>query len=177
MGAVNTSDPDPRLSAHTRDERWRVEFPFGWDADDLVSRRQLLRWSVWASGALFGSTAVLAVLGYARARGRGGKRAIVNAAEVPIGGVHYFKYPGPDDHAILLRLDEDRFVAYSGKCTHLSCAVYWSAARNRLLCPCHEGVFHPETGGVLAGPPPRPLPRIALSQEDGVLYALQETPQ
>jgi Rieske Fe-S protein len=37
-------------------------------------------------------------------------------------------------------------------------------------------VFHPETGGVLAGPPPRPLPRIELSEANGILYAVQETP-
>jgi Rieske Fe-S protein len=90
--------------------------------------------------------------------------------------VHYFAYPGPEDHAILLRLDERRYVAYSGKCTHLSCAVYWNAERDRLLCPCHQGVFHPETGDVLAGPPPRPLPRIALREENGMLYAVEETP-
>ncbi len=167
---------DELLSNRTRAERWRVEFPFGWDADELVSRRQLLRWSVLASGALFASTGALALLGYARERGRGGRRAIIAAPAVAIGGAHYFNYPGPDDHAILLRLAEHRFVAYSGKCTHLSCAVYWSAERERLLCPCHQGVFHPETGGVLAGPPPRPLPRIALEAENGMLYALKESP-
>lgn len=169
--AVEREEP---LSNRDRQERWRVEFPFGWDADELVSRRQLLRWSVWASGALFTSTGLLAALGYARGRRRGGTRAIVEASAVPVGEAHYFAYPRADDHAILLRLDERRFVAYSGKCTHLSCAVYWNAQRRRLLCPCHEGVFHPETGGVLAGPPPRPLPRIALEERGGMLYAMGE---
>lgn len=165
------------LSNRTSEGRWSVEFPFEWDADDLVSRRQLLRWSVWASGALFASTGVLAVLGYARGPRRGGLRAIVEASAVPIGGVHYFSYPGPEDHAILLRLAERRFVAYSGKCTHLSCAVYWNERDGKLLCPCHQGVFEPETGDVLAGPPPRPLPRIALHEEDGMLYAMDEAPR
>ena len=27
--------------------RWRAEFPYHWDADDLVSRRELLRFAVW----------------------------------------------------------------------------------------------------------------------------------
>jgi Rieske Fe-S protein len=66
-------------------------------------------------------------------------------------------------------------VAFSGKCTHLSCAVYWSKERGRLLCPCHEGVFHPETGDVLAGPPPRPLPKIELREENGTIYAVSES--
>ena len=162
------------MSNRDRAERWQVEFPYGWDADEMVSRRQLLRWSVWASGALFAGTSVLAALAVTRSPGRGGLRAIVDAASVPVGGVHYFRYPGEEDHAILLRLDARRFVAYGGKCTHLSCAVYWNAERERLICPCHEGIFHPETGDVLAGPPPRPLPSIVVREEDGVVYAVEE---
>lgn len=170
-------DRDESLSNRTREERWEVDFPFEWDADELVSRRQLLRWSVGASGALFASTALLAALALARGRARGGLRAIVQASAVPMGGGHYFTYPGPEDHAILLHLSTGRMVAYSGKCTHLSCAVYWNAPIGKLRCPCHEGLFDPETGGVLAGPPPRPLPRIALREENGMIYAVQETPR
>lgn len=177
MGPVKQSERDELLSNRTSDGRWGVDFPYEWDADELVSRRQLLRWSVAASGALFASTALLAALAFARARGRRGLRAIVEASAVPIGGVHYFTYPGPDDHAILLRRDASRFVAFSGKCTHLSCAVYWNAEMGKLRCPCHDGLFDPETGGVLAGPPQRPLPRIALRENEGVLYAVEETPR
>lgn len=163
------------LSNRTSVGRWGVDFPFEWDADELVSRRALLRWSVGASGALFASTALLAALAVARSRARGSIRAIVESSAVPIGGVHYFMYPGPEDHAILLRLGATRFVAYSGKCTHLSCAVYWNAAMGKLRCPCHDGLFDPETGGVLAGPPQRPLPSIALREREGMLYAVDET--
>jgi Rieske Fe-S protein len=177
MGPVNETEREEPLSNRTRDERWGVDFPFEWDADELVSRRQLLRWSVGASGALFASTGVLAILAYARNGSRGSPRAIVAASAVPVGGVHYFRYPGPDDHAILMQPSPGRFVAYSGKCTHLSCAVYWNAQMGKLRCPCHEGLFDPETGGVLAGPPPRPLPRIALREENGLLYAVEETPR
>lgn len=171
---MSTSERETPLSNRTRETRWRAEFPFGWDADELVSRRQLLRWSVWASGALFASTGLLAVLGYTRERRRGSARAIVRASDVPVGGVHYFGYPGHDEHAILLHPSASRFVAFSGKCTHLSCAVYWRPEVGKLVCPCHNGVFDPETGQVLAGPPPRPLPRIGLREAGGVLYAVEE---
>lgn len=174
---MSQSERDEPLSNRTSDGRWGGDFPYEWDADELVSRRQLLRWSVGASGALFASTALLAALAFARGRGRGGLRAIVEASAVPTGGVHYFTYPGPDDHAILMRLDASRFVAYSGKCTHLSCAVYWNAEMGKLRCPCHDGLFDPETGGVLAGPPQRPLPRIVLRENEGMLYAVEETPR
>lgn len=172
----STNDESRTLSNRTRAGRWRAAFPYEWDADDLVSRREILRWAVWVSGALFAATAGLAGLTFARDRSRGTEQAIANVDDVPVGEAHYFNYPGDEDHAILLRLTEERFVAYSGKCTHLSCAVYWSGERGQLVCPCHEGIFAPETGDVIAGPPPRPLPRIVLEERDGVIYALEEIP-
>lgn len=172
----STNDDSRPLSNPTHADSWQVDFPYEWDADDLVSRRQVLRWAVWASGALFAATAGLAGLTLARDRSRGSEQEIVRAGDIPIGGVHYFNYPGKDDHAILLRLTDERFVAYSGTCTHLSCAVYWDDQREELICPCHEGVFAPETGDVIAGPPPRPLPRIVIEERDGTLFAIEEVP-
>jgi Rieske Fe-S protein len=182
MGVVNGDrvdrlDPhgaDTLLSNRTRADRWRVPFPYGWDADELVGRRGLLLWAVMASGALFAATGVLAALSFARERSRGSRQAIVRAADVPPGGVHYFAYPTEEDPAILLHLQDGNFVAFSGKCTHLSCAIYWDAERGKLICPCHEGVFDARSGDVLAGPPPRPLPRIELSEDGGTLYAEAE---
>lgn len=175
MGPVKPVD-EGLLSNRDRAERWNVDFPFGWDADDAVSRRHLLRWAVMASGALFAATAGLAGLGFIRDRRTVDFQPVINADDIEVGGVHYFEYPKKDNHAILLRLTADRYVAYSGKCTHLSCAVYWNADRGILHCPCHEGVFQPETGDPIAGPPTRPLPKIALRQENGVIYALEEAP-
>jgi len=62
-------------------------------------------------------------------------------------------------------------VAYSQKCTHLSCAVYYSAKNDRLECPCHQGFFPIKDGLVLQGPPPRPLLQIILEREGGKLVA------
>lgn len=156
--------------------RWRTEFPYHWDADDLVTRRDLLNLSVLASGALFLGTVVLAVLGRLDDRRRGARRRIVRATAVPEGEAFYFRYPGRDDQAMLLHLPGGRFVAYSQKCTHLSCAVYYQGERQRLFCPCHEGVFNVETGDQTAGPPQRRLPRIALEREGDWLVALEERP-
>ena len=63
------------------------------------------------------------------------------------------------------------FVAYNQKCTHLSCAVQPDVASGKFLCPCHHGVFDMATGKPLAGPPRRPLPRIALHFRSGTIYA------
>ena len=160
------------LSPRSRAERWRAEFPYGWNADDLISRRHLLRWAVMASGALFAATGVLAGLGFTREKVRGKEQPIARASDIPAGQAHYFQYPASGDHAILLHLKDGSFVAYSGKCTHLSCAVYFDAQQNKLLCPCHNGIFDPATGEVLAGPPPRPLPKIELREDNGTLIAV-----
>ncbi len=42
----------------------------------------------------------------------------------PVGGVKLFPCPTPQEQCILVRLDENSYVAYSQKCTHLSCAVF-----------------------------------------------------
>jgi len=57
-------------------------------------------------------------------------------------------------------------------CTHLSCAVYFSAKEDRLECPCHQGFFSVRDGSVLQGPPPRPLPQITLERNGARLLAV-----
>lgn len=152
-------------------KRWQAEFPYHWDADDLVSRRELLRFAVYTSGALFSVTALLALLGLVWKAPVRPARAIARADEIAEGGAVYFRYPDPDDEAVLLRLPGEQFVAYSQKCTHLSCSVYYQADHQRLFCPCHNGVFSPLTGDPEAGPPQRRLPRIVLHREGNILYA------
>ena len=156
--------------------RWRSDFPYHWDADDLVSRRQLLHLAVWTSGALFAGTAVIAALGLVRRTRETAPVPVAHTDEVPVGGVVYFRYPDPDDQAMLLHLPGGSFVAYSQQCTHLSCAVYFQAERGRLYCPCHEGVFNPLTGDPVAGPPVRRLPRIRLRREGDLLLAVGVEP-
>ena len=57
---------------------------------------------------------------------------VAAASEVPVGTVRLFNFPGPHDPCILVRTAEDRFYAYSQKCTHLSCSVYYEPARGTL---------------------------------------------
>ena len=76
---------------------------------------------------------------------------------------------------LLLRLAEDAspatqgVVAFSAICTHEACAVSeWSAAEQRLLCPCHFSKFDVRDGGsVVEGPAPRNLPHLPLRLEAG----------
>ena len=83
-----------------------------------------------------------------------------------------FAYPTADDPCILVRTAENSYAAFSQKCTHLSCAVYYEREQNRLACPCHQGFFSAADGAVLQGPPQRALPRVALRMKGGQLVAI-----
>jgi len=131
---------------------------------------------VYASGTLFLATAFLAVLRRFLPAKKNPPKEIAQIADVPHGEALYFHYPGPEDQAVLLRLNSGRFVAYSQTCTHLSCSVYYQKDQNRLFCPCHEGVFDTRTGEPIAGPPVRPLPRITLQANGEKLYAIGVEP-
>lgn len=158
-------------------KRWRGEFPYYWDADELVSRRELLQFAVYTSGALFASTLFLALLGLYQSLQPAAvakEQLIARVGDVPEGKAHYFNYPSPGDQAMLLHLPGDRFVAYGQRCTHLSCAVYYQSERGRLVCPCHEGVFDPQTGEPVAGPPQRRLAQIRLQRRGEAIYAIAE---
>lgn len=60
------------------------------------------------------------------------------------------------------------FIAMSAVCTHLGCLTQYERENDRILCPCHGSQFA-QDGSVTQGPAPRPLPRLALSVERGLL--------
>lgn len=155
-------------------EAWRSEFPYRIDADEAIGRRHFLVLAVLTSGAVFASTVGLALRGRTDDRRRGTEQRVSGAEDLAVGEAHYFNYPGEDDQAVLLRLAEDCYVAYSQKCTHLSCSVRYRPEHQDLHCPCHEGIFDIETGRPVAGPPRRPLPRIDLRTEGGAIVAVEE---
>ena len=51
--------PAERVPESGQIKRWRAEFPYHWDADDLVSRRRFLQFTVYTSGALFSGSSLL----------------------------------------------------------------------------------------------------------------------
>ena len=77
----------------------------------------------------------------------------------------------PAKMCVLVRLADELVVAYSQQCTHLSCAVVPKPEQGVLHCPCHEGYFDLRSGEPVAGPPRRPLPRIAVEIRGRDMYA------
>ena len=162
-----TDPPDPDLVA----ERVRRL-----TTDALVTRRSYLKiLGVLSGGLAVGNVAV--ALGAFERRTEDADDEVVIAEDIdaiPVGGEVRFSYPTDNDPAVLLRLEDDLFVAYSAVCTHLACEVLWRADDRDLFCPCHDGHFDPEDGAPTAGPPQRPLPEIVLAQRGRAIVAVGE---
>jgi Rieske Fe-S protein len=154
--------------------RWRQDFPVDWPSDQYVARRDFGRFLVLTSGAFAGGQAWIA----ARHLLRGNRPSaplrtrIATLGDLPAGSALAFQYPTPNDRCLLIRPDERTLVAFSQICTHLSCAVVPRVEEGVLHCPCHEGYFDLLSGRNIAGPPPRPLPKILLEVAAGEVFAI-----
>ena len=151
---------------------WREEFSVRTADERYVTRRQLTKFLVLTSFGMFvGNLWILVRSMFSKAPSYP-QQTVARIGEIPVGGVKLFTYPTNNDHCILVRTSENEYVSYSQKCTHLSCAVYYSQEDNRLECPCHKGFFSIAVGSVLQGPPSRPLPKIILESRGGELVAV-----
>lgn len=156
----------------TNDPLWKEEFSVCTADERYVTRRQLTKFLVLTSFGMFvGNLWILVRSMFSKAPSYP-QQTVARLGEIPVGGVKLFTYPTKDDHCILVRTSENEHVSYSQKCTHLSCAVYYSQEDNRLECPCHKGFFSIADGSVLQGPPSRPLPKIILESRGGELVAV-----
>jgi Rieske Fe-S protein len=152
---------------------WQDEFSVFTADERYVNRRQFTKFLTLTSFAMLaGNLWILARSLFHRAPSYP-VQAVAALDEVPVGGVKLFTYPTPRDPCILVRTAADSYVAYSQKCTHLSCAVYYAKSDNRLECPCHQGFFSVGDGSVLQGPPQRPLLRVSLQKQEGRLLAVR----
>jgi Rieske Fe-S protein len=173
-----TRDPeDVSRAPDERDEldppQWRQDFPIDWPKDEFVARRDFAKFLVLTSSAFTAGQAWIAARHLLRERREAAPRTkIASKGDVPVGGFAVFSYPSEHERCVLVRLGESEFVAFSQACTHLSCAVIPKVSEGLFVCPCHEGYFELRTGKNIAGPPPRPLPRILLEMQGEELFAV-----
>lgn len=174
---VRTRESERGVLRRSKRQQWREEFPYHWNADDLVTRRDTLRFLVAGTGALFVATGALAAIG--NLAGTPGTQAVgvARVGELAANQTRVFTFPDPYAQGILVNVPGRGLVAYSDVCTHLSCAVLYQPGERQFYCPCHEGRFDAASGDVLAGPPTRPLPTIELRTLNGVVYAVREVPR
>lgn len=99
------------------------------------------------------------------AKGPLGKFEIPEKDIVP-GDARFFDFNGTT--AVLINTRDAGFIALSAVCTHLGCIVQWQKDKQQFLCPCHAGQYT-EGGTVIAGPPPKPLPRLPFTVANGII--------
>jgi len=78
----------------------------------------------------------------------------------------YFKHPSRG--LSLLLNSGGQWKAFSATCTHAPCTVQYGGST--ITCPCHGGSFDANTGAVLGGPPPAPLPELGVLVQNGNVY-------
>jgi Rieske Fe-S protein len=165
----NTTPPDGR--PQEEQPRWRKDFPIDWAEDEYISRRDLVKFMSLTSLAfvtgqfwIVGQSMISPTPVFRR-------EAIATVDQLAVGESMVFGYPTENDQRVLVRLGEEQFVAYDQKCTHLLCPVFPRPEEGVLHCPCHNGYFDIGDGRPIAGPPRRPLPRVELEIDNGVIYA------
>ncbi|HLY12635.1 MAG TPA: Rieske (2Fe-2S) protein [Planctomycetota bacterium] len=154
---------------------WKDDFPISWVDDHYVTRREFTKSLVLLSCAAFCANGALVAMDLLEKHDRAGAikpLKIGRVQDLKIGESRVFDYPAAGEPCLLVRLDEDRFAAFSQKCTHLGCPVLYRQEARKLYCPCHEGYFNAEDGKVAAGPPPRPLPRVDLRRDGDEIWAM-----
>ena len=161
----------PLFRRPSRKPLWQDEFSVFTADERYVTRRQLTKFLTLTSLAMFVGNLWILVKSLFRKTVPLPVVTVARAGEIPVHGMRLFQYPTARDACVLVRTGPDTFVAYSQKCTHLSCAVYYTPGDNQFACPCHQGYFAIADGSVLQGPPRRPLPRVALEIRSGSLVA------
>lgn len=159
------------------DPVWRQDFPLTSAGEDEVTRREFVRFLVLASGGFAAGNVGIALWSSLRSINTGEPRAIVALDALPEGSAYLFDYPTGADPAILVHLPGGELRAFSQKCTHLGCVVYYQPEKTEMECPCHEGHFDARTGEVLSGPPQRALGRIDVEVRGDTVWAVGAQPE
>lgn len=139
-----------------------------------ITRRKLTEILIGLVALFFASGAIASILKYlwpqSAEKGSSSETKIAAVDEVPTGSAKKFMFNGKA--SVLLHMPAG-FRAFGAVCTHLGCIAYWKPDENLIFCPCHLGKFDPNTGAVISGPPPSPLPVIEIVVKEGAVYALK----
>jgi Rieske Fe-S protein len=151
---------------------WKSDFPFQAKKATHVGRREFAKFLALFSGALAVTNGAIVIRSLSfPAKPLEGEHFVCNEDEVLVGKMFQFEIHGSKHIPyILIHLTEGEWRAFEQKCTHLTCAVRYREDLQKIECPCHHGFFSPDTGEVLQGPPPRPLPQLKVVVRDGKVF-------
>lgn len=176
-------DPDQSPEAAVRSTRRVLLAEFAAAALAIGGISALAKGSYTAARTLSGSKGSSAGAGGGSASGNSGASSSASNAKVPANAVKLAPgsrlpkgqaatYPDPSDGSpdILIRDSAGNLKAFSAVCTHAGCTVGYE--NGTIICPCHGGEYNPETGEVIAGPPPAPLEPKKVVEAGGEIYAI-----
>jgi cytochrome b6-f complex iron-sulfur subunit len=165
------------MATDNKENHWKDDFPIQQLEARQVTRRDFAKFLCLVPGGLAtGSGYIAAKVHFFPGEEVQGEHFVCKRNEIPVGGTKTFVISGSTIPYVLIHLEDGQLRAYEQKCTHLSCAVFYKPGTGRIECPCHNGWFDALTGEVLAGPPPRALPRleVMLKGEDVYVKAYKE---
>lgn len=134
-----------------------------------ISRRDFLGWFLKGGLLITLGGMIIPALNYiwpvTRQGPVGGMADVGSADDIPVWGGKKVILSG--SALLIIRLPRE-YKAYSAICTHLGCIVDWDGKTQKIICPCHAGIFD-TNGSVVAGPPPRSLPSYPVKVINGRL--------
>jgi Rieske Fe-S protein len=151
---------------------WKTDFSVDWEQTSYITRREFTRFLGLGSAAMAIGNVFMVGISATRQPAADIRLEITDLDSIKPRGYKTFEYPEKGKHAILLRHADNSLSAYSQRCPHLGCSVFYSPEENYLECACHEGFFNTQTGDVTAGPPQRGLAKIELEVVNGKIYAI-----
>ncbi len=140
----------------------------------LYSRRAFLNGLIGGWLAALGAAFVSPFVKYVVPPTREPDQVTVPLADVKDMAPHTVKgFAWGNKPGLLKKTEEGDYVAFVGVCTHLDCNVTFVPEQRRFYCACHEG-WYDENGLNIAGPPPAPLRRLAVSVEGDALIVKKQ---
>jgi Rieske Fe-S protein len=116
------------------------------------------------------------VISYLRPLPRQGPTGPVGLTRAEVAKIEREKFaivPVGTRRVLVLEDAEGELHALDARCTHEGCTVRYLPGEALISCACHNARFD-LTGRVLAGPPPRPLPRHSAQRDadGGIVVAV-----
>ena len=138
-------------------------------------RRTLIKWLLGFSVFATLAGVLTPIIGFLwpperKSTGQGSRIQVATLSELRSAGG--MVVPVEDEPVVLHAADNGEVHAFSAICTHLGCVSRWDAAGGYILCPCHDGRFNAQTGAVISGPPPAPLPAYDVVVEGDDIYVV-----
>ncbi|MDR2233021.1 MAG: Rieske (2Fe-2S) protein [Tannerella sp.] len=159
------------MSENNKTNRGKSNFPWSAGETSLISRRKFTKSLCLLSGGLaLGITKMYSQSGQTK------ELLVCKVADLAVGEMRAFATDDNGDKPyILIHLSENEWRCFDQKCTHKGCLVKYVAEDKQVFCPCHKGVFNPENGAVVKGPPSKALPQLPVTIREGSVYVTLTT--